>query len=382
MWSRKKVVTEFEEKWAQTIGAKRCLAVVNGTNALFISLAQCNVGAGDEVIIPAYTFIGSVVSVLQTGAIPVFVDTNPETFQIDENKIESKITLRTKAIMPVHIAGLPANMERILAIAKKHNLFVIEDACQGHLAEINHKKVGTFGQAGCFSFQNSKTLPIGEGGAIVSDDSDFIDRCYSFHNFGFPYGTAIGSGTGDIFIKGTKLRLTEYQAAIGLAQLARLDDQTTVRNENAAYLKTQLQEIKGILPYKLNEHVTRCGLLFFPMRYKKESFSGLSREAFIEALNAEGVPVSSGYKPLNNQPFLKDAFDSKNFRRTYPKKILDFNKYSRNNQCPENDRICNEEAVWIDQTILLTEKTDMDQVRVAIEKIQQNAEKIKLRLNK
>ena len=116
--------------------------------------------------------------VLQAGAMPVFVDTDPETFQIDPQKIEAKITPRTKAILPVHILGLPADMVRIMEIAKKHNLIVIEDACQAWLAEINHKKVGTFGNAGCFSFQNSKNIPIGEGGAIVSDDDEFMDRCY------------------------------------------------------------------------------------------------------------------------------------------------------------------------------------------------------------
>ncbi len=182
VWSRREVVSEFEKAWAETIGAKRALAVVNGTNALIAALVQLDIGGGDEVIVPPYTFIATVAAVIATGAMPVFVDTDRETFQIDTEKIEAKITSRTRAIMPVHILGLPANMPRIMEIANKHDLVVVEDACQAWLAEIDHKKMGTFGHAGCFSFQNSKNMPIGEGGAIVSDDDDFMDRCYSYHN--------------------------------------------------------------------------------------------------------------------------------------------------------------------------------------------------------
>src|SRR5690606_10580377 len=183
-WSRAGIVKQFEEKWAETIGARRCLTTVNGTNALICSLVNLDIGGGDEVILPAYTFIATPLAILQSGAIPVFVDTDPETFQMDPDKIEAKITSRTRAILPVHIGGLPSDMVKIMAIAKKHNLVVVEDACQAWLSEINHKKVGTFGNAGCFSFQNSKNIPMGEGGAIVSDDDAFIDRCFSYHNLG------------------------------------------------------------------------------------------------------------------------------------------------------------------------------------------------------
>ena len=137
VWSRAKVVTEFENKWAETIGTKRCLAVVNGTNALITSVVQLDIGAGDEVIVTPYTWISSIQAVLIAGAMPVFVDVDPETYQMDPAKIEAKITSRTRAIMPVHILGLPADMVKIMAIAKKHNLLVIEDACQAWLAEID-----------------------------------------------------------------------------------------------------------------------------------------------------------------------------------------------------------------------------------------------------
>ncbi|GAB4041513.1 DegT/DnrJ/EryC1/StrS family aminotransferase [Spirosoma gilvum] len=376
IWSRDKVVSEFEAKWAAAVGAKRSLAVVNGTNAIMAALAQFDIRGGDEVLVPPYTFIGTVAPVLANGAMPVFVDVDPETFQIDPAKIEAKITSRTKAILPVHILGLPANMPQILAIAKKHNLVVIEDACQAHLAEINHQKVGTFGHAGCFSFQNSKNLAIGEGGAIVSNDDAFMDRCFSYHNYGNPYGTVsgvIGIGT---LIQGNKLRLTEYQAAIGLAQLKRLDAETTTRNTNATYLKNKIRSIPGIVPYKLYDNVTRGAFHLFPFRYQKEAFKGLSRDIFLKALIAEGIPCSKGYATLNNMPYLNDAFQSKNFQKMYPKEMLDFKSYVARNHCPQNDRLCNEEAIWFTQNMLLGTQSDMDEIANAIEKIHANADKL------
>lgn len=376
VWSRADVVTEFEEKWAGAMGAKRCLAVVNGTNALVCAVANLDIGAGDEVIVPPYTFIATIQAVLQNGAMPVFVDTDPETFQIDASKIEAKITPRTRAILPVHIAGLPADMDRIMQIARKHNLLVIEDACQAWLAEINHKKVGTIGNAGCYSFQNSKNIPMGEGGAIVSDDDEFMDRCFSYHSYGNPYGTVVGAvGAGTIRL-GNKLRLTEYQAAIGLAQMARLEEQSVTRSANANYLHASLQEIDGIQPYKLYKNVTRAAFHLFPFRYKKEAFKGLPREEFLKALRAEGIPCSSGYTPLNTMPFLGNAFATKNFRKMYPAAMLDSKKYYAANQCPENDQLC-EEAVWFTQNMLLGDKSDMQDIVGAIVKIQKNADKIK-----
>lgn len=377
IWSRAEVVTEFERKWAETTDTKRCLTVVNGTNALITSLIQLDIGGGDEVIVTPYTWISSIQAVLIAGAMPVFVDIDPETYQMDPAKIEAKITSRTRAIMPVHILGLPANMVKIMEIAKKHKLLVVEDACQAWLAEINHRKVGTFGDAGCFSFQTSKHLPLGEGGAIVSNNDGFMDRCYSYHNVGFPFGAVIGGiGQGSVML-GTKLRITEYTAAIGLAQLGILDEQTTLRNENAKYLRSQIKTIPGIKPYKLYESVTRAAFHMFAFRYKKEEFKGLPREQFIEALSAEGIPSMSGYSPfLNKQPYLENAFQSKNFRKMYTKEELDFKKYSENNECPENDSLC-VEAVWFQQNMLLAKKSDLDDIAKAMEKIHKNAEKIR-----
>jgi len=365
IWSRRHTVTEFENKWAELIGAKCCLTTVNGTNVLICAMINLDIGGGDEVITTPFTFIGTTVAILQTGAIPVFADIDPSTMQIDSDKIESKITSRTKAILPVHIYGLPADMERIMAIAKKHNLLVVEGACQAWLAEINHNKVATFGNAGCFSFQNSKHCPMGEGGAIVSDDEEYMDRCYSYHNFG------------GLKIAGTKMRLAEYQTAIRLAQLKRLDEQTTIRNQNADYLRSKLKEIPGILPHRLYDNVTRAAYHLFPLRYKKEEFKGLSRQNFMKALSAEGIPCGSGYRAgLNSAPYIKDAFDSKNYKKMYPAEMLDFDKHIERNQCPLNDWACNEENVSFGQRMFLGDKSDMDDIVMAIEKIYNNAGKL------
>ncbi|HVV04046.1 MAG TPA: DegT/DnrJ/EryC1/StrS family aminotransferase [Puia sp.] len=376
VWSRASLVTQFEQEWATYIGTRRCLSVVNGTNALIASLIQMGIGGGDEVIVPPYTFIATVAAVLATGAMPVFVDTDVSSWQIDASKIEAKITSRTRAILPVHILGLPADMVTIMAIAKKHDLVVIEDACQAHGAEIGGRRVGSFGHAGCFSFQNSKNLAIGEGGAINSDDEKFMDRCYSYHNYGNPYGSVVGQVNAGTLIPGTKLRLTEYQAAIGLGQLKRLTAQTKKRNANAAYLRGRISKIPGVIPYNLYDNVTKAAFHLFPFRYERSGFKGLPRAAFIKAMEAEGIPCSEGYAPLNKMPYLQQAFESKNYKKMYTPAELDINAFNERNVCPLNDKLCEEEAIWFYQSMLLADKPDMDDIVHAIEKIHANADRL------
>ena len=382
VWSRAKVTAEFEKKWAELIGTKRCLSVVNGTNALIASVGQFNIGPGDEVIVPPYTFIATIQAVLMNGALPVFVDIDPKTFQIDPAKIETRITSRTKAILPVHILGIPADMTRIMAIAKKHNLIVIEDACQAHLAEVSGKRVGSIGHAGCFSFQTSKNMPIGEGGAITSDDETFMDQCFSYHNLGLPYGTQISSVSGEGIRVGSKIRFTEYQATIGLVQMTNLEKETDTRWENAKYLSEKVKGIAGISPATLYPETTKAVYHLYPLLYNKDKFKGMSRNLFLESLRAEGIPCSSGYVPLHTQPFIKAAFESKLYQKVYAKEDLDYRNFIDKNQCPINDRICNEEAIWLTQNLLLGNKSSMDNIANAIEKIHDNADKIVKKLKK
>jgi dTDP-4-amino-4,6-dideoxygalactose transaminase len=177
-------VADFEAEYARLIGAKRCLATASGTTALLVGLHVMDVDAGDEVIVSPYTFIATYNAILINKALPVFADTDPATLTIDPASIESRITNRTRAVLPVHIFGMPCDMDPINAIARKHKLPVIEDACQAWLAEYKGQKCGTLADLGCFSFQNSKHIPSGEGGAVTGNSDDLLDRCHAFHNVG------------------------------------------------------------------------------------------------------------------------------------------------------------------------------------------------------
>jgi hypothetical protein len=202
-------VAEFERGYAQLLGAKRCLATASGTTALIVSLHVMDVDAGDEVIVSPYTFSASYNAILNHKALPVFADTDPATLTMNPESIESRITERTRAIMPVHIFGMPCDMDPINAIARKHKLAVVEDACQAWLAEYKGRKCGTLGDLGCFSFQESKHIPSGEGGAISSMSEELIDKCDSFHNCGRACGTNKGNGC---FTRGSNFRMTQAQA--------------------------------------------------------------------------------------------------------------------------------------------------------------------------
>ncbi len=373
VWSRNKVVAEFEKRYAQLLGAKRCIGTTNGTGALLTALHVLGVGIGDEVLVPPYTFVASIQVIFLVGALPIMVDPDPETFQINPEKIEEKTSDHTRAILPVHILGLPADMDRINAIAKKHDLLVVEDACQAWLAEWRHKKCGTLGDLGCFSFQNSKNFTCGEGGAIVGDDDKIMDRCKSYHDFGRGHGS-VGQVEGTGFrMLGNKCRMAEYQAAILLAQMERLEEQTQTRNENASYLTSKIKDIPGIIPHRLYDGVTRAAYHLYPFRYKKEYFNDVPRGKFIAALRAEGIPCSSGYNRVNKNAFFEAALRTKNFQKAYSAQRL--NRCRELNHCPDGDRLC-DEAVWLSQRLLLGPREDMDDIANAVVKIYENRNKL------
>ncbi len=364
-------VAKFEEAYARLTGSKYCLATANGTSALLTAMSVMDIGPGDEVIVPPYTFVATINVVLMHHALPVFVDSDLETFQIDTGKIEKAVTDRTTLLMPVHIAGLPADLDRVMEVARKRNVPVLEDACQAHLAEWRGRKAGTYGKAGCFSFQASKHLNAGEGGAIISDDEAFIENCYTFHNNSRARkGTAGSTGFAYSPRPGANLRLTEFQGNLLLAQMVRLDEQSRTREENAGYLASSLSRIPGIKPARLYEGVTRAAYHLFMFRYDKQAFGGLPRSAFLKALTAEGIPCSSGYRPLNKEPFIQTALQSRGYRRVYSKETLE--GWRERNACPQNDILC-EQAVWLSQNMLLGSRSDMDQIAEAIAKVHAHA---------
>jgi len=364
---------EFEQAYADLIGAKRVLATASGTTSLIIALHTLGVDAGDEVIVSPFTFIATYNVVFNQKALPVFADTDPETFTINPHKIEEKINERTTAILPVHICGLPADMNRILAIGKKHNLPVIEDACQAWLAEYDGKMCGTLGDLGCFSFQNSKHIPSGEGGALVGSNEALMDRCVSYHNCGRPYGSSM-KGMGDYAVRGSNKRMTEVQAGLLLSQIGRARKDADKRLENALYLDSRFKDIPGIVPYKLADGATRSAYHLYPFRYKKEYFDGLPRHKFMAALQAEGIPCGMGYGKQYFDGLIEEAITSKGYQRLFSKERLDRYREELHN-LPDND-LLTEEALWFYQNMLLAEKEDMDDIVNAVLKIHENRSKL------
>lgn len=359
-------VAAFEKEYGNIFGAKHCLGVSSGTSALYTILGAMDIGPGDEVIMPVYTFVATYNVAVLNYALPIFVDTDIESFQIDANKIEPAITKETKVIMPVHIGGSPADIDKVLEVANKAEIPVIEDACQAHLAEWRGKRVGNFGLAGAFSFQSSKNLNTGEGGAIITNDEQFAQTCYRFHNQGQGgLGTSYQAGSGT---RATNMRLTEFQGAILLAQMARLEEQSNRRSENAAYLTSMLKEIPGIEPAKLYEGTTNSAYHLYMFRFDNNHFAHMSRTRFLEALNAEGVPCSSGYGSMNKGEYVTGLAKNRHYLKIYGEKTMQ--EWLERNQCPQNDKLAGEQAVWFTQTMLLGSRDDMDQIVEAIRKIQ------------
>jgi len=375
-WNRGPAVARFEQTWAEQLGCPFAIATASGTAALFTCLNALGVGPGDEVIVPPYTFVATINVVLLQHALPIFVDTDRATCQIDADRIEGAVTSRTRCIIPVHLGGNPADLDKVLSVGRRHGIPVLEDACQAHFAEWRGKKVGTLGDLGCFSFQASKNLNSGEGGAIVSHNGELMAVCAGFHDAGRGYRLDesgrltpdYGSGFSYALV-GDNRRLTEFQATLLHEQLTRLEEQSRRRESNAAYLTSQLREIPGIHPAEMYEGATRNAYHLYMFRYDPAGFVGLPRSVFLRALRAEGVPCSAGYGPLNKEPFIGRALESRGFRSIYGDKAIA--EWAERNQCPENDKLC-QEACWFTQTMLLGSRSDMDDIAAAIRKIRKH----------
>jgi dTDP-4-amino-4,6-dideoxygalactose transaminase len=353
-------VPEFEEAFARLQDAQHAICVTNGTAAIEVALRALGIGCGDEVIVPPYTFIATASSVLAVGATPIFVDIEPRSLNIDPQLIEAAITDRTRAVIPVHIAGCPADMDGVLEAARKHHLAVIEDAAQAHAAEWKGRKVGAIGDCGTFSFQASKNLNAGEGGAIVTDEAEIADKCWSVHNVG---RTKSGRWY-EHHVLGGNFRMTEWQAAILLAQLERLPCQTERRTKNAAHLTEVLSRIPGICTLPPDPCVTRHAYHLYIFRYDASAFGGHTRDEFIAALCAEGVPCSAGYVPLYKEiVFQRKTANVGSWCKAG--RFVDYSKVA----CPVCEEVCGD-AVWVVQSMLLGEPSDMDDIAEAVAKIQ------------
>lgn len=353
-------VTAFCQTWAEYTDAAFGVGMSSCTAGLELALRAFDVGPGDEVIVPCYTFVATAVAVLTVGADVVFVDIDPRTFCMTPEAVEAAVTPRTRALIPVHFAGHPADVEGLQAVAEKHGLKIVWDAAHAHTTEWKGKKVGGLAQVSAYSFNHAKNLTCGEGGMVTTDDPALADLLrYSLSTFGrkkgHPWYEHHRLGFAD--------PLTEFQAAILGGQFERLDAQSRQREENARLLIRGLSEIEGVEPPFLAPEATRHGWHIFVMTYRAEAFEGLSRAAFAEALAAEGIP-SGGYPyPLYGNPM----FDRKTGR------VAGAHAKYREMPCPVAEWACRDGAVFFAQSTLLDGPDGMNDIVAAIAKIKENA---------
>jgi dTDP-4-amino-4,6-dideoxygalactose transaminase len=364
------MVKDFEKEFAEFIGVKRAVALTNGSNAIEVALSAMDIGPGDEVIVPDYTFMSTGTEVLRVGAVPIFADVDEKTFCIDPAKVEAAITERTKAIIPVHFAGHPADMDALQKIVSKHNLKWMEDCSHAHGATWKKKKVGTFANVSTFSMQASKTMTAGEGGIVVTDDEALADECFSVVNC----GRRKGKGNYEHFRLASNFRLSELQGAVLRVQLARIPEHLIVRNRNARYLDSKLNSIPGIKTGIPDPRMDSQGLYVYPFLYDEKEFKGVPRSVFVNALKAEGIPVEVSYPAMHEiEVFRKYQFCPKGCRREDP-------RYPHSPQKnPDNFPVASRlsrQMLWIPNGSLIADTKDMDDIVNAIIKIKENCQEL------
>jgi dTDP-4-amino-4,6-dideoxygalactose transaminase len=360
-------VAEFENSFARMHGCKHGIAVVNGTVSLRLALLAAGLQAEDEVIVPPYTFYATASAVIEANMVPVFADIDLDSFNMDPSAVEASITDRTRAIIPVHFAGQPAEMDAINALAAKYNLFVLEDAAHAHGAIWKGRPVGSLGHAASFSFQSSKNLTCGEGGIITTNDDRLAEKCRSLHNCGrIPTGVWYEHHT-----ISANYRLGELQGALLNSQLERLEEQTVRRDANGRYLAEKISSIPGLYPQKRPDGCTRHSVHLFMLRLCESEF-GAPRTAVLAALGAEGIPCSGGYGfSLNHQPMFQNLAFGPYLHQAV--KRLDY----RSVRCPNSDSICSDQAIWLGQSMFLGDRADMDDIAHAFAKIYQNRQHLR-----
>ena len=352
-------VATFEQRFAAMHGCKHGIAVVNGTVSLRLALMAAGLRAEDEVIVPPYTFFSTASAVVEANMIPVFADIDLDTFNLDPKAVEAAITPHTRAIIPVHFAGQPADMDAIMKLARKHRLFVLEDAAHAHGATYKDRPVGSLGHVASFSFQSSKNLTSGEGGIITTNDDKLAATCRSLQNCGrIPTGVWY-----EHHVISANYRLGEFQGAVLNTQLDRLAKQTVTRDRNGRYLAERLARLPGIHPQQRPAACTRHSFHLFMLRVDGDQF-GAPRSAVIEELRAEGIPCSPGYGfSLHHQPM----FRNRAFGPYLPQAAAHLD-YSQTH-CPNSDLICREQGLWLEQAMFLGPRADMDDIARAFEKI-------------
>ena len=366
-----KLAHAFAQRFAKFHGARYGLAVTNGTVAIQIALAAAGIKPGDEVIVPAYTWEGTVGPVLLLNAVPVFVDVDPATYCLDAKLIERALTPKTRAILPVHLAMRFADMDAISEIARARNLVVIEDCAHAHGGKWRDKGAGASGDLGCFSFQSSKLMTAGEGGAVITSNLEFYERAQSYMNC----GRASLTDQYQHRLIGFNYRITELQAAILEAQLERLPKQAKVRQANMDHFEKRLRGTPGLGFLERDPRNTKVAAYQYVFKYSPEHFAGIPRAAFLGALQVEGVPCDGlFYEPVYKSalfPVNPDDWPALSWGRPQP---LDLKTLYH---CPVSERAAYVESVWLPHHIFLGSKKDTDDIADAVLKILENIEELR-----
>jgi dTDP-4-amino-4,6-dideoxygalactose transaminase len=356
-----KNIRQFEADFARYHGVAYAVAMNSATACLHAAVSACGVQPGEEVIVSPYTFTSSATCALMHNAVPVFADVQPDIFCLDPVAIEKAITPHTRAIIPVHLFGHPAEMDAIMDIAAKHNLMVIEDCAQAPGAMYKGRLVGTIGHCGIFSFQESKNIMTGEGGMLITDDREIAEVARMVRNHGEVIVDSAKQRTYRSDILGWGYRMTELEAALGIEQFKKLDRLNARRIELCDYLSQRLSGVEGLEPPTVYPYVKHVYYVY-PWKYHQEQ-TGLSREVFARALTAEGIPVGVGYaRPLYLNPIYQER---KAFVYNHYGEAVSYEK----GLCPVTERLHEKELMHTMVPRFPATTRDMDDILRAVDKV-------------
>ncbi len=354
-------VKEFETAFAALHQVPYAISCVNGTIALEVALRSVGVRCGDQVIVPAITFVATASSVMLCHGVPVFADIDPATLNLSPESVEAALTPRTRAIIPVHFGGHPADMDALRRIADRHGLAIIEDSAHAQGAGWRGTPVGNFGDLATFSFQAFKLMTSGEGGMILTRSETLAEKCWSYCN----HGRRGAGGWFEHFTLGSNYRMTGLQAAVLMEQLARLQEQTRTRRANVARLRERLKSVPGLELAADDPRVTSQPHYLVTLRYEGGAFQGLDRGLFLRALQAEGIPAKAAYPyPLYRNPL----FQRQNLPPCACGSWEPGQDYESLN-LPECERLCRD-GIWLEQSLFLGTEKDVDDIVEACGKVQ------------
>jgi dTDP-4-amino-4,6-dideoxygalactose transaminase len=372
-WSsaRGQLAADFANEFAAFQSARHGLPLVNGSCSLEVALAACGIGSGDEVLVPGLTFVTTATAVLAVNAIPIFVDVEPDSLCLDVGAAEAAVTDRTRAVIPVHLAGRPCDLDALGDLCERHGLAMIEDCAHAHGSSWREQGVGSFGSFGSFSFQEGKLITAGEGGALITNDEGLRGRAWSYANC----GRIEGGHRYDHVNYGINLRMTEWQGAVLQAQLRRLPEQNRIREERAGLLDAELTKIPGLRPQSGDARISSRGRYGYAFHYDPAEFSGLPTIGLVAALRHEGILVGESYPSLNTLRVFREGRLGKRLPEGAPRP--DYASIRLPNAEHAAAR-----TVWLDHRVLLAEPDEVLDVVRALARIRPRSRAVKLRTSK